>query len=271
MGQIYFADDYFSVGTIGGPTGGSVVRSFVLTPTTALAQTGVSTSTGFLIGDTLMLTPIPAGAVIDDFLINVPEFDTGSTVTFDVGDTTIASGATSGTVASTGGFTTAALGTSQTITASASTSSFTATNALIMINGYLFGYASLSGSTFVTAYCATPNVVIPGGALIQQAGNTNIYGAVIVVASGKGVTIKPWGNLSSTTWATATAGATTLPNTYGTPLQFANPQVNPPVPTNILPHGQSFFLKIHASPGTYNNSTVPLTGFISYHYRGVTP
>ena len=264
MGQIYYADDA-AIPAIGAATADAITRNFVLTPATALKTTGAA---GFLIGDVLLLAPIPGGAILSDYTIAVPELDTGSAVTYDVGDNLILSGAISGTVGATNGFTTAALGTSQTITAAASTSSFTATNGVVMINGILFGYASLSGSTFVTAYSSVAGVVIPGGALIQQAGNFSAYQAIVVVQTGGAVVINPGFSLSATTVATATAVPSALPATYPVPWNTVG-SVNPPVPTQI---GQTWFaLKIHASPTTYNAPAVPITGYIRYGMLGVKP
>lgn len=258
MGQIYFADDAVT-GAFGAGTKGAITRSFTGTLATMLLQTGAA---GFLIGDVICLAPIPGGCILDNYEVNIPEVDTGSAVTYDLGDNQVLSSAASGTVGT--AFTTAAIGTSQTITAAASTSSFTSTNAVIMINGILFGYASLSGSTFVTAYASVAGIPIPKGALIQQAGNFSAYQAVAVVQSASGISLLPWGSVSSTTVATATAVPSALPAVYGGVYNTVG-SVNPPVPTQI---GQTWFaLKVHASPTTYNAATVPITGFIQYHER----
>jgi hypothetical protein len=258
MGQIYYSDDA-SGGQFGAATKGAITRSFVATSATMLTTTGAA---GFLVGDIILLAPIPAGVVLDNYEVNIPEWDTGSAVSYDLGDNVVLSGATNGTVGT--GFTTAAIGTSQTITAAASTSSFTATNGALMINGVLFGYASLSGSTFVTAYASVPGVVIPKGALIQQAGNFSAYQAIAVVQAGGAIVLLPWGSVSATTVATTTAVPSALPAVYGTPFNTTGTP-NPAVPAQI---GQTWFaLKIHASPTTYNAPSVPITGFIQYHER----
>lgn len=264
MGQIYYADDA-GIPQIGSSQSGDITRNFILTPATALKTTSAA---GFLVGDILLLAPIPGGAILSDYNVAIPELDTGSAITYDLGDNLILSGATNINVGASNGFTTAALGTSQTITAAASTASFTSTNGVLMINGIMFGYASLSGSTFVTAYSSVAGAVIPGGALIQQAGNFAAYQAIAAVQSGGAIILQPDFSVSSTTIATSTAVPSALPATYPVPWNTVGIP-NPPVPTQI---GQLWFaLKIHASPTTYNAPSVPITGYIRYGMLGVKP
>lgn len=260
MGKIYFADD-ISLGAITAPNSQAIERPFKATLATMLGTTGAA---GVLIGDVICLAPIPGNCVLSGYEIRVPELDTGSAVTYDVGDNVVLSGAINGTVGT--GFTTPALGTSFTLTAAASTSGFTATNGVLMINGHLFGYASLSGSTFVTVYADAPGIVIPAGSLIQQAGNFAAYQAAAAVQAGKGINMVPYGSLSDTSWASATALPGALPAAYIAPYTTVDYSRNPPVPSQI---GQTYFcMKIHASPTTYNAPSVAITGSIRYAMKG---
>jgi hypothetical protein len=262
MGQIYFADTAV-LPSKSQPNAAAMEDSFIATLATMLLQTGAA---GFLIGDVICLAPIPGGCTLQDYEVNIPELDTGSAVTFDLGDNQILAAATSGTVGT--AFTTPALGTSFTLTAAASTASFTATNGLLMVNGILIGYASLSGSTFVTCYSSVAGVVIPKGSLIQQAGNTAAYQAIAAVQAGSGIVLLSWGSVSSTTVATATAVPSAIPAGYSSPFNTTPPPgtPNPVVPAII---GQQWLtLKIHASPTTYNAATTPITGRINYTMRG---
>lgn len=264
MGVIYQADDA-TLPAFSAPNANAVVRPFIATPATMLTASGAA---GLLIGDAIQLAPIPPGAVLYDFEIRIPELDTGSAVTYDVGDNVVLSGATNGV---TSGVQTvpAALGTSFTLTASASTAGFTSTNGFLMINGVMFGYGALSGSTFTTVYGGVPGMVIPSGSLIQQAGNMAAYTAIAAVQSGSAIVIKPAFSISSTTVATSTAKPGALPVAYKAPFNtYPNPAVgpNPAVPAQI---GQRWFcLSIHASPTTYNPPAVPITGWIAYYLKG---
>ena len=262
MGQIYYADTAL-LPAISVPDSSSSEQSFIATLATMLLQTGAA---GFLIGDIILLAPIPGGCTLNGYEVRIPELDTGSAVTFDLGDNTILSSATNGTVGT--AFTTPALGTSFTLTAAASTSSFTATNGLLMVNGILISYASLSGSTFVTCYSSVAGMVIPKGSLIQQAGNTAAYQAAAAVQAGQGIDLFPWGSISSTTVATATAVPSAIPAVYGQPFNTSSPPgtPNPAVPAII---GQQWFLlRFHASPTTYNAATTPIVGSIRTNAKG---
>jgi len=260
MGQVYFGDDS-NLPAITAPNSQLCERPFKATLATMLATTGAA---GVLIGDIICLAPIPGNCVLSGYEVRIPELDTGSAVTYDLGDNVVLSGAVNGTVGT--AFTTPALGTSFTLTAGASTSGFTATNGVLMINGYLFGYASLSGSTFVTVYSQTPGIVIPAGALIQQAGNFAAYQAIAAVQAGGAIALLPWGSVSASTLATTTALPGALPANYVAPFTTVDYSRNPAVPAQI---GQTWFaLKIHASPTTYNPPSVAITGSIRYAMKG---
>ena len=267
MGQIYFADTAV-LPSKSQPNAAAMEDSFIATLATMLLQTGAA---GFLIGDVICLAPIPGGCTLQDYEVNIPALDSGSVaVSYDLGDNQILSTAASGTVGT--AFTTPALGTSFTLTAAASTAGFTATNGLLMVNGILIGYASLSGSTFVTCYSSVAGQVIPKGALIQQAGNTAAYqAAALEGTTSYGMILLPWGSISAGATAvvvTTTAIPSALPASYPTPFNTSSPPGTPnlAVPANI---GQLWLtLKIHASPGTYNAATTPITGRMNYTMRG---
>ena len=262
MGQIYFADTAI-LPPVMVPDSASVELPFIATLATMLLQTGAA---GFLIGDVICLAPIPGKCTLLGYEVRIPEMDTGSAVTFDLGDNQILSGAINGTVGT--AFTTPALGTSFTLTAAASTASFTATNGLLMVNGILIGYASLSGSTFVTCYSSVAGVVIPKGSLIQQAGNTAAYQAAAAVQAGSAIALSPWGSVSSTTVATATALPGAIPAVYGAPFNTSSPPGTPNLAVPAIIGQQWLTLKIHASPNTYNAATIPITGSIRYSASG---
>ena len=261
MGQIYYGDDALYP-AISADNSWGIERPFVATCATMLGQT---TATGFLIGDLIVLAPLPVGAVMSGFEVRVPGIDSAAVATFDLGDNTILAGAVSGTVGT--AFTTPALGTSFTLTASASTAAFAATNGNIMINGHLFGYASLSGSTFVNVYSDQGGLYVPAGALIQQAANTAAYAQAVAITTGNGVTIFPWGSVSGTATATATAKPGGVPVRFG-PVMNTVPKPNPAVPTQI---GQHFLtLRLRSSPTAYVAPSVPITGSVRYYMAGVT-
>ena len=104
MGQIYFADTAI-LPPVMVPDSASVELPFIATLATMLLQTGAA---GFLIGDVICLAPIPGKCTLLGYEVRIPEMDTGSAVTFDLGDNQILSGAINGTVGT--AFTTPALG-----------------------------------------------------------------------------------------------------------------------------------------------------------------
>ena len=261
MGQIYYADDITNPAP-SSPSADTITRHFIFTAATALTASGAA---ALLVGDFVCLAPIPGGAMLQNYQINVPDWDTGSTaLTLDVGDNLILSGATNLTVSTTA-FTTPVFGTSFTLTASASTSSFTATNGLLMVGNVLVGYASLSGSTFVTCYSGSPSTYVPAGSLIQQAGNTAVYASTVAMVSSATNIINPGFSIQGTTIVSATSKPAAIPAFYPVPWNTV-PLTNPAVPQNM---SQTYFmLKIHASAGTWASGTLPLTGFIQYTMRG---
>lgn len=262
MGQIYTADDLL-LSAITTPDASTITRPFKVTTATALLQTGAA---AYLIGDIILLAPIPGGATVFNYEVNIPALETGSTaLTWDLGDNLILSGATNIAVSTTAQ-TTPALGTSFTLTAAASTASFTATNGVLMINGNLFGYGALSGSTFTTVYSMTPGYTIPAGALIQQAGNFAAYQAITAMVSSAKTVMTPGFDIEGTTVVSATAVGSAIPSTpYPVPYNTV-PNPNPPVPTQM---GQTWLaLKVHASAGTFT-STSAITGWVQYTMRGV--
>lgn len=260
---VYTADDLYT-GSPSAPNANLVRRSFVCTLATMLGQTG---ATGVGLGDIILLAPIPGNVMLTDFVIRIPELDTGSSIAYDVGDNVILSGATNINVSTTAQTTQATAGGTFTLTASASTASFTSTNAFLSINGCIIAYAALSGSTFTTCNAQFPNFSLPAGALIQQMGNQNVYGAVVLPnGSANAVSIHPDFAVSGTAVTTSTSKPGALPVRYAAPFITQPSGTNPAVPAQI---GQRYFsLVIHTAPGTYNAPAVPITGHIDYFLTG---
>lgn len=267
MAPFYFAD---SIGqpSRDTPSSDQVNTGFKLTYHTALAAAGAPA--GFLINDYLVLAPLPtSGFALDEYWIDMPSTDGATTVTWDLGDNQVLAGAVTGKV-STASFTTPALPqTPFTLTASASTASFTATNGLLMVGGVMISYAALSGSTFTTCYAAVQNFTVPGGAIIQQAGNTAAYNAVAVVSqNAESFLSSQFGNITGTTATAATLVSAALPamiaSSYSTGFG-----VSPAIATPYNLGPLFFMLKCHASPAsnpTY--TTAAIKGWHRGHYIG---
>src|SRR5579872_4783061 len=153
---IYSADDYQRP-SIGAPNSNYIRRPFTATISTMLAQTGAAK---FLLGDVILLAPIPPRVTLLDYRIYTPSMDSGGTPGVDVGDTKVLAGAITGITS--GSVALPAPGTTFTLTATASTASFTATNGILMVaNGIIVNYESLSGSTFVNCRSSITGAVIP--------------------------------------------------------------------------------------------------------------
>lgn len=266
---IYFADD-ISQPSICLPNSGLISDGFVASIATMLATTG---ATKFLLGDFIALRPMPPGAELVDYRVYVPALDTSTGVTLNLGDTQVLAGAVtaqSGTAAQT----TPALGTTFTLTASASTAAFTSTNGLLMVgNGLIVTYASLSGSTFVGCLASSAGVVIAPGTGIQQIANTAAYQAAAVIgqSSAAGI-LRPDFNLTGTTFATSTVVLNALPAYYPAGYNTVNPALNnyPPTLGNVSPI--FFGIQIAATTTTAASyTTAKIVGTVSYYLRGFQP
>lgn len=261
---IYTADDLYTV-VPSAPNANVVERSFICTPATALLQTA---ATGFVTNDIILLAPIPGNAVLVDWVIRVPQLDTGATMRLDVGDNVVLSGAVNITTSTTtANVTQTTAGGTFTLTASASTASFASTG-FLMVNGQLIAYTAITGSTFTGCNAQLGNVNIPPGSLVQQAANTQVYSAVVVPQSAVGITLFPWGAVSSTTWTTATSKPGAIPVRYAAPFNTQPPvgQPNFSVPAQ---QGQRYFtMDFNAGPGTYSAPSVAITGSIRYYMTG---
>ena len=259
---LYLSDDLRNP-AISEQDSGFVRRRFTASTATMLAQTGATT---MLTGDVILLAPIGRKSLLTDFRIYVPDLDDGggsASVTLDVGDTQVLSGAV--TAVTKNAQTTPAVGTAFTLTATASTASFTATNGLLMVGEYPVIYESLSGSTFVNCRTAWPGVVFPDGTAIQQCGNTAAYQSAAVIGQGVAGVITDKFNITGTT--------ITIASPIGTPAEIpsgfntSSPATpgRPPTLGNIAPI--YFTLRLSADINTAAAAGV-ITGWIGYHERG---
>lgn len=260
----YLADDA-ALPAFSGPT--LLRRPFIGTTANMLAASGAA---AIGLGDAILLAPLSSGCMLADFEIRIPQLDSGATaaIRYNVGDNVVLAGAVGGT---TSGVQTvpAAFGTTFTLTASASTASFAATNGFLTINGLLYGYAALAGSTFTGVVGQTPGVVIPSGSLIQQCGNFAAYGAAVAQGNLAGTVIRPGFSVSGAAVATTTSRPAAVPVKYAFPVNtFPNPAVGPQpsIPTQIGPRW--FILSINAAAATYSAPTVPITGYVDYYNPG---
>lgn len=260
---IYTSDDLLKP-SIASPSGDVIRRAFTCTVSTALAQTG---ATKWLLGDVILLCPIPPRCRLWDYRVYVPNLDSGSAVTLDLGDSQVLAGAITGITKGSVAF--PAVGSTFTLTATASTSSFTSTNGLLSVNGVLVNYESLSGSTFVNCRSYIGTGVIPDGAPINQCGNTAAYQSNIALgqnAVGYADHNTYWLTGGSVTLSTVlNATPVDFPATY----QTAALKVGATGPTfgNV---GPEFFLtlRIHTAVNTVVTTGV-ITGWITYSMLGV--
>src|SRR5580658_2585743 len=128
---IYSADT-LNLPPISGPGTGEIVQPFIATVNTMLAQP-TTAALGFLAGDLVLLAQIPQRAILTDYRVVMCNTDTSTGITWGLGDTSIASGAVTGQTS--GSQTTpTSIGTSFTLTASASTSGFASSGVLLVGN-----------------------------------------------------------------------------------------------------------------------------------------
>jgi hypothetical protein len=227
-----------------------------------LNQTGAAK---FLLGDIILVCRMPPRSYLIDYRIYVPGWDTSTGLSWDVGDTQVLAGAKNGVVS--GAVAIPASGTTFTLTATASTASFTATNGLLMVgNGIIVNYESLSGSTFVNCRTNSPSGVIPDQAIIQQCGNTAAYQAVALTgrSSVAGVITPDYNNTAANTFVTSTA----VQN--GTPALFGNAINTAPAAavTNVNPF--YFTMRFHAAITTLAASPLVCSGWVGYFMTGVS-
>lgn len=266
MANVIYPGDDSGLAAFSGPT--LLRRPFIATPTAMLATSGAA---ALGLGDAILLAPLSQGCMLADFEIRVPQLDSNATaaIKYNVGDNVVLAGAVSGLTSGVQTVPTV-FGTTFTLTASASTASFAATNGFLTINGLLYGYAALAGSTFTGVTGQVPGVVIPSGSLIQQCGNLAVYGNAVAQGNLAGVVIKPGFNISGAAVATTTARPGAIPNKYAVAANtFPNPATGPQpaVPAQIGPRW--FMLSLSAAPGTYSAPTVPITGYIDYYNPGL--
>ena len=267
-----YSSDTLGLPPISGPISNETTNLFIATINTMLAQP-TTAALGFLAGDIILLSIIPGGGVLTDYRVAMPATDTSTGITWSLGDSSIASGAVTGQTSSTAQTTPTSIGTSFTLTASASTASFAASG-LLLVGSTLVQYGAITGSTFTTCYAQSPGVVWAGGTPIQQAANYAFLNAAVAIgrSSLTGV-IGPDYWVTSTPTATFFAPSNTLPQPYVTPYNTFNPATGgyPPTLGQLAP--VYFLMRCGASATTNPTyaSTAQIVGAIRYVVRGNWP
>lgn len=264
---VYLADDLLAPSP-SLPNSGYITRKFKVTLSTALAQTG---ATKFLLGDLLLLAPLPPQCNFVDYRIYLPNMDTGSGASLDLGDTQVLANAV--TAISSGTVAIPAAGTTFTLTATASTSSFTSTNAALLVSDNLIvNYESLSGSTFVNCRTFANGGVIPNGCAIQQLGNTAAYQAASTAgcANSAGIITPDYSvvTLSNAQIVTSTNVSNGTPTVMPTGFITSTPKIGATGPT--FGNQQPFYLmlRFHAAITTIGVTSNLITGWIQYYMQG---
>ena len=257
---IYTSDDY-NLPQISAPNSSYIRRKFKAKVSTMLAQTGAAK---FLLGDVILLAPIPAQCTFVDYRVYLPILDSAAATTMDFGDTQVLAGAVTGITS--GSVAIPTVGTTFTLTAAASTASFTATNGLLMVgNGIIVNYESLSGSTFVNCRTFLGTGVIPNGAAIQQMGNFAAYQAASAMGNNATMVLDQDRTLTGTTIATLTVVQNATPVVM--PKAFLTSALSDSRPTlgNISPF--YFTMRLHAAINTAV-TTGTITGWVGYYEQG---
>jgi hypothetical protein len=264
---IYGADT-LNLPPIEGASSGLIINPFIATVNTMLSQP-TTAALGFLAGDLVLLSIIPPAAVMADYQIVLCNTDTSTGSTWSVGDSSIASGAVTGQLSSTSQTSPTSIGTSFTLTASASTASF-ASSGVLLVGSTLVQYGGISGSTFTTCYAQSPGVVWPAGTPIQQAANYAFYSAAVAVGQSSHPGVFTPNYWVANTSATFYANPGQLPQSYVTPLNTWNAAVGayPPTYGQVAPI--YFLLRCAASATTNPTYTASnqFVGWISYYIRG---
>lgn len=262
---VYLADD-LSAPSPSLPNSGFITRKFTATIKTFLAQTGAAKP---LLGDLLLLAPIPPQANFISYRIYCPNMDTGSGASLDLGDTQVL--ANTVTAITSGSVALPAPGTTFTLTATASTASFTSTNGALMVgDNIIINYESLSGSTFVNCRTFATGGVIPNGAAIQLLTNTAAYAAASTAgcANAAGVITPDYSIVAANAIVTSTS------------VQNGTPVVMPPAyMTSALKIGATgptfgnqqpyyLMLRFHAAVTTLGTNTNAITGWLQYYLQG---
>lgn len=258
-----------------GQGSGEIVQPFIATVNTMLGYNNPSgtAAAGFLASDLILLSVIPPGAVLTGYRVLLPATDTSTGSTWGLGDTSVASGAVTGQLSTTAQTTPANIGTSFTLTASASTASFASSGYLVVGNGLLVQYGGLSGSTFTTCYASSPNFMIPAGAPIQQIANTLFYNAAVAIGQSSHAGLFAPDYWIANTTLTALLPKFQLPQAYPYGYNTMNPAVGayPPTFGNVNPI--YFVLECGANATTNPSyaSTAQFVGHIQYMLRGNYP
>lgn len=262
---VYLADDLLAPSP-SMPNSGAIRRKFKATLATMLAQTGAAK---FLLGDLILLAPLPPQCNFTSYRIYMPNTDTGSGASVDLGDTQVLANAV--TAISSGSVAIPAAGTTFTLTATASTASFTSTNAVLLVGDNLIvNYESLSGSTFVNCRTFANGGVIPNGAAIQQLGNTAAYQAASTagMANLAGVITPDYSIVAANAVVTSTSVQNGTPVVMPSGFMTSTPKIGASGPT--FGNQQPFYLmmRFHAAVTTLGTTTNAITGWIDYYMQG---
>lgn len=262
---VYLADDLMAPSP-SLPNSGFITRKFKVTLATALAQTGAAK---FLLGDLVLLAQLPPQSNFISYRIYLPNMDTGSGASLDLGDTQVLANAV--TAVSSGSVAIPAAGTTFTLTATASTSSFTSTNgALLVSDNLIVNYESLSGSTFVNCRTFANGGVIPNGAAIQQLGNTAAYVAASTAgcANAAGLITPDITEVAANAVVTSTIVQNATPVVMPTAFITSTPKIGATGPT--FGNQQPFYLmlRFHAAITTIGTTTNAITGWLQYYMQG---
>lgn len=260
---VYTADD-LSAPSPSLPGAGAIPRKFKVTISTALAQTGAAK---FLVGDLILLAPIPPQCNFYNYHISVPEVDSSTGWACDLGDTQVLANAV--TAITSGSVALPAIGTTFTLTATASTASFTSTNGALMVgDNMIVNYESLSGSTFVNCRTFTTGGVIPNGAAIQQLGNTAAYQSNSQAGQGAAGVITPdYSIVVANAVVTSTAVANAVPAVIPSAYMTSALKIGATGPT--FGNQQPFYLmmRCHSAITTVVTTGV-MVGWIQYYMMG---
>jgi len=233
---------------------------------TALAQTGAAK---FLLGDLVLLAPLPPQCNFVAYRIYNPNMDTGSGASLDIGDTQIL--ANTVTAITSGSVAIPAAGTTFTITCTASTSSFTSTNGALMVGDNLIvNYESLSGSTFVNCRTFANGGVIPTGAAVQLLTNTAAYASQSTAgcANLAGVITPDYSIVAANAVVTSTSVQNGTPVVLPSAFQTSTPKIGATGPTFGAQQPYYFMMRFHAAITTLGTTTNAISGWIQYYMQG---
>lgn len=262
---VYLADDLMAPWP-SAPNACYITRKFKATLSTMLAQTGAAK---FLLGDLILLAQLPPQSVFVNYRIYVPNMDTGSGASLDLGDTQVLAGAITGITS--GSVAVPAAGTTFTLTAAASTASFTSTNgALLVGDNLIVNYESLSGSTFVNCRTFATGGVIPNGSAIQQLGNFAAYQSQSTAgcANLAGVMTPDYSIVAANAIVTSTSVQNGTPAAIPAGFMTSTPKIGAAGPTFGNQQPVYLMLRFHAAVTTLGTSTNAINGWLSYYMAG---